>query len=1153
MPFAHLYYSMRANYTLPGAREVKTLDFETLINKSSSAISILNADGKLVYSSDIGGKLLGYTPEESNGKSFLNWLHPDEILRVSEVFPAVLEDVGATHNYVWKCIHKDGTDRYLKVQSTNLINDPEVKGLLCIVSDVTERESRLNAQADLLDMFQGLIKNPYLALMIEDEHCNIISVNHKFCEIFALDEAPESLAGSDSQSNVEKMMDQVVDSETFVERFQTIVSARRPVQSELVYLKDGRILDQGYLPLTNRAGKFIGHIWTYREVTAEQRSHACLRESESRLSAIIENSGKAIFSVDRDLRLTRFNSVYSQAVVDQYDILPTPQAFLPDIEGNDYDTEAYSRVLQGERFQKEVAQSYNGVTHYFRYSFNPIIEEGEVTGAAVFREDITKYKEAEQELIAANRRFYQASRAINASMFEWDMIHNTIHRTAGIEALLGFEEGEIEPTIDWWYCRIFPEDIDRCKLDLEEALASPQDHLEAEYRMIDKWGKIIHVWDRGVISRDANGIPVRIIGCTQNITDRHRMVEALELSEARYKLLFDTNPFPLWLYDEETLRFLEVNDAAIKHYGYTREEFLSLTVLDISTGSNARSLIQKGHGRRGGSFSPVVHTLKNRQEREVEIHYARIDYNGRKARLILSHDITDRLRIERELKRERSRVQAIFNNTDDIVWAVDSDLRVSFFNRSIETFFKSVFNIDLFKGLNLTDHFGEDENSRWNGWLERCRTGERFTIEEEYIHDGTTINMEISFSPVAEDGRITGVAMFGRNITERKRMEELLVKAKDKAEEMNRLKSTFLANMSHEIRTPMTAIIGYANYLAEMLKDEEEKNCALSIERSGYRLMDTINGILDLARIESNKLELKKIEVNVAQELDAIVELLYPLANQKELPIIIEEQVTPIYSITDPHCFGRIMTNLVGNAIKFTDRGGIVISFRSNEHAVFIDVTDTGIGISEDFLPHLFEEFTQQSTGYSRSFEGTGLGLAISKRLAHLLGGDITVKSVAGVGSTFTLSLPIARTQTISIRESSSILNTTVPLERAAKPKILVVEDSDATRELIKLILAPSFEVGYAVNPAEVLANVSTQIYDLIIMDINLGLNLSGLDLTKYIRTLPNYTTTPIIAFTAYAMKGDREEALLAGCDDYLSKPFRKEDLLNKINALLKK
>jgi PAS domain S-box-containing protein len=256
-----------------------------------------------------------------------------------------------------------------------------------------------------------------------------------------------------------------------------------------------------------------------------------------------------------------------------------------------------------------------------------------------------------------------------------------------------------------------------------------------------------------------------------------------------------------------------------------------------------------------------------------------------------------------------------------------------------------------------------------------------------------------------DDGEALGVVCVATDLTQQKRAEAELIRAKEQAEEAARLKSNFLANMSHEIRTPLTGIIGSAQVLTGALEDEEREVVEI-IERSALRLLGTINSVLDMARIEAGELHPHAEPVHLREEVEDAIGVLRSLAEGKGLALALEEQTPDVWAAVDPSCLHRILYNLIGNAIKFTAEGGVTVELEADGADAVLRVRDTGIGIAPRFLPHLFEHFKQESTGFDRSHEGTGLGLAITKRLVELTGGTIAVESVKGQGSTFTVRLP---------------------------------------------------------------------------------------------------------------------------------------------------
>ncbi len=409
--------------------------------------------------------------------------------------------------------------------------------------------------------------------------------------------------------------------------------------------------------------------------------------------------------------------------------------------------------------------------------------------------------------------------------------------------------------------------------------------------------------------------------------------------------------------------------------------------------------------------------------------------------------------------------------------------------------------------------------------------------------------------------RIVGIHL---DVTDRKVAEEQLRQAKETAEAASRAKSQFLANMSHEIRTPMNGVLGMAELMLRCALGDKERHLTESIHRSGSVLLAIINDILDFSKIEAGKLQLESIPLEVCRTIQEAVDLAMPEAQKKHLKLSwhVASDI-PAYLLGDPIRLRQIIVNLVGNAVKFTEQGGIelavsVESHREELYGLSVMVRDTGIGISPEAQAHLFAAFSQADGSTTRKYGGTGLGLAIVKQLVTLMGGHIKVQSAPGEGSTFTFSAyfrecdPVQRLQSPFVKESGIDAE---PLahhaEGSEQVRILLVEDNPVNREVACGMLETlNVQIDTAENGREAVAAVERAEYALIFMDCQMP-EMDGFTATKLIREREASTTppshinvhrsvshVPIVALTAHAMQGDRELCLAAGMDDYLTKPF---------------
>ena len=417
--------------------------------------------------------------------------------------------------------------------------------------------------------------------------------------------------------------------------------------------------------------------------------------------------------------------------------------------------------------------------------------------------------------------------------------------------------------------------------------------------------------------------------------------------------------------------------------------------------------------------------------------------------------------------------------------------------------------------------------------------------------DGSLVDVSITFSPTRnESGDVVGFSEIARDITDRKKFEQALIEAKENAERMSRLKSSFLTNMSHEIRTPLSGILGFASILAQDATPEQYELAQL-IEKSGRRLLETINSVLDLSMLESDSFTLHPKPVDVGLEIIEKVALLKPLAAKKGLQLEAHAVEGEAISRIDTACLDRILNNLIGNAIKFTSEGGVSVTVHNDEHEVTFEVIDTGIGISEEFMSRLFQEFEQESSGMARLYEGSGLGLSITRRLVELMDGHISVASKRGEGSRFVVTFPATHEKVEDPYKPRRRRAPNRSPRRNGKAQVLVVEDDPKMRTLLRLMLQSSFLLDLAENEQKALNLAQKKKYDVILQDVNLGRARSGIDVLREIRKLPNCERVPVVALTAYALPKDREHLLAAGFDDYLSKPISEEELKKVIEQVL--
>ncbi len=419
---------------------------------------------------------------------------------------------------------------------------------------------------------------------------------------------------------------------------------------------------------------------------------------------------------------------------------------------------------------------------------------------------------------------------------------------------------------------------------------------------------------------------------------------------------------------------------------------------------------------------------------------------------------------------------------------------------------------------------------------------------QNMTRDGRRIWIETNLAPVLdEDGNAEVIVAIERDVTAAREHAAELEAARRAAEEGARAKAEFLATMSHEIRTPMNGVMGMADMLCETRLTDEQREITDTIRASAQALLTIINDVLDLSRLDAQKVEIHVVECDLHACLKDIVTLLCPQAHDKGLTLDLDLLAgLPVRVRADDGRLRQVLLNLIGNALKFTENGGVTIragaSAAADGHVLGIEVEDTGIGIAEDKLAHVFGRFSQADAAITRRFGGTGLGLTIANMLIEAMGGAISVRSTPGAGSCFTVTLPVQKAGDVAgpVTVSPAALP---DLKNLDGKRVLVAEDNRVNRMLIDKYLAPTaITFSFAHDGRQAVAMSQSERPDLVFMDMSMPV-LNGIDATREIRARGDWQPK-IVALTANAFSSDREACIAAGMDGFLSKPVRKADLL---------
>lgn len=518
------------------------------------------------------------------------------------------------------------------------------------------------------------------------------------------------------------------------------------------------------------------------------------------------------------------------------------------------------------------------------------------------------------------------------------------------------------------------------------------------------------------------------------------------------------------------------------------------------------------------------------------------------------------IKADKKLQISEARTRSITDSANDAILMIDHQGNVTYWNPAAERIFG--YTREEVIGRNLHNQITPEKyrESYQKAFPEFLKSGMGAavgkTLDLEAVRkDGTVISVQLSLSAINIDGNWNAIGIM-RDTTEKKRIEAALIKAKQESEAANKAKSVFLSNMSHEIRTPLNAIIGFSQLMKrDMNLSSQQKEYNTAIIRAGEHLLELINEILELSKIEAGRIVLNPTSIDLHAMCDDIYMMFRERANDKHLQLLFENsEDLPRYVMVDEGKLRQLFVNIIGNAIKFTDEGGVAIrtqaiSSEEGKSYLIVEVQDSGPGISEEEIGKLFRHFEQTSTGVKKG-TGTGLGLALSRELALLMGGDITVSSKVGEGSIFTFKIEFTAGNESEI-EKPDTKRVIGIADKSKSYTILVVDDKKENLQVaVNLLELVGFSTEEAVDGKEAIEKVIASKPDLILMDMRMPV-MDGYEATRIIKTMDDYKDIPIVALTASTFEDERKRIEALKMQGYIRKPFRESDLFNTIGKTL--
>lgn len=927
-----------------------------------------------------------------------------------------------------------------------------------------------------------------------------------------------------------------------------------------------------------RASRFRLHgrdliLGVFHDVTVARKSEQALRLSEEQHRLLTENVRDIIWKRDADLRVTYmspsvkntlgFTPEEAMAAQPEQRFTPDSLNVLAELREELQDAIANGRAGIAQRRLSLEALHKDGHSVWLEVDTHSVAdEEGRFLYLMGVSRDITERVLAE-EALKENMAMLDATGKM-ARVGGWKLYPETnkvvwTKETYRIHDLDSTIDPQLEKTLEFYH----PEDRPILIRSLERAVEFGEPY-DLELRFISAKGR--ELWTRSICEpEEVDGRVVCLHGTFQDITDRKQAEQKAKQTEAFLKAAMDNSTAGIAIAGAPDGRLLYVNDSGLGIRasdraslvdGVSIQDYVSSWQIHHLDGTPyrpedvplARAIL------KGEQVSEAFNIKRPQGEwRTVLANAAPIfgEDGNVEAGIVVFLDITESKKIEQKLRLNEKNLKESQRIAHVGSWSLDLATNEVIWTEELYR----MFGFDPSEPPPpYTEHMKLFTPESWD-LLSRSLTktkdkGIPYELELRTINpDGTNGWLWVRGEPFYnEHGVIVGLWGASQDITARKTTEEELRKAKEKAEAASRAKSEFLANMSHEIRTPMNGVLGMLQLLQTTSQSAEQKEYTLTAIQSSKRLTRLLSDILDLSRVEANRLSIQSQPLDLAEVVSQTCELFNPTAQQAQVDLLCHVDPRIPHTMNgDAARLQQVLTNLIGNAFKFTKEGRISIEAYSlatsdqNTFRVLFSITDTGIGIPDEMAEKLFQPFTQASEGYRREYQGAGLGLSICKRLVELMGGNIALESEPGIGTTVHFCV------TFSVDEPLPIPETTIPAPSERKSfRILLAENDDVNRlSTTKLLEKHGHTVTAVENGQEAISQLKVGHFDVVLMDIQMPL-MDGMEATAGIRkgdAGQKNKNIPIIAMTAYTMGGDREQFLASGMNGYIAKPVDVEQL----------
>jgi len=880
------------------------------------------------------------------------------------------------------------------------------------------------------------------------------------------------------------------------------------------------------------------------EIGKRVKAENALSQSHQLMSYIIEHSTSSIAVFDKELRYiyVSHSFLHDFNVKEKNVIGKHHYTVFPNLPEKWYSI--HKRALNGEVLSEDIDLYIqpNGKKEWVHWEFRPWYEaDSSIGGIVLYTEIITERKNALDALSEREQRYLSLFQSNQITIYLFDAENYQI--VDANQAACHYYGWTLKEFITKRITDINVFSQREIMKEIETSVNEDRSYFLFKHRLSNGEIRDVKVYS-GPMSINGQHL---IYNMVQDITKQKKIEEELKESEELYHTIFKASPDLIVIADLKG-KFLTVSQAAASMFGYDSSNegvgkyFTDLVVPEER--EKARETFLKRLNKQYCGTGQYHGLRKNGSIFDIEVNSDFLrDAQGHPTRIIfVIRDVTERNKIEDELLESQERNEALLKANPDIMFILDENGIFLDFNSNKNSLLYS--SPDEFIGKRFSEVMpSEVSESAYHHFNLLFQTGEM-----QVFNYPLEINGESKFfeGRLVKSGSSKAI-LIASDITDRMKAEQELIKAKEKAEESDRLKSAFLANMSHDIRTPMNGIIGFAELLKEPKLSGEEKDEYISIiEQSGERLLSIINDIVEISKIEAGMVKMKISESNLNDQMEYIGKFFKLETEKKGINLVVKSGL-PYKEAkikTDSEKLYAVLINLVKNAVKYSNEGTIEVGYYRQNGFIEFYVKDDGIGIPDNMQEAVFNRFVQTEIGRKKALEGTGLGLAISKAYVEMMGGKIWVKSKVDEGSIFYFTIPGVEKANDPRTNNVKVIHEE-PEEKFKNLKVLIAEDDSLSAKLLTKLMAPfSSKIIYAETGNEAV-NVCRENPDLnlILMDVQMP-EMDGYEATKEIRKFNKDVI--IIAQTAFALSHDRVSAIKAGCTDYVSKPINRE-ILNQL------